>query len=247
MKAHFNSIIQMMKVISLFFTVMALSISIDPIQLRGVNRKLRQAQQSPIPTQQQSFICGGNRRQLMGGKAGNTLAPVVMEDLSVFNSSFYVAYGGPTGVFEGNDVTTVQTVMRDTYNEAVGCSSGLILDSVVIAKQTFVPPDLTTRRNLATRSYTLLNYYTVSGTCRSCATGTKLFNDAVRRRFLAQVDDFNSAGLTNLNANGIVEVTSVSATSGAPLVTENIPENQVIGGLDVLVEGIIDAQSNGST
>ena len=79
----------MMKVISLFFTVMALSISIDAIQLRGVNRKLRQAQQSLIPTQQ-SFICGGNRRQLMGGKAGNTLAPVVMEDLSVTYKPRYV-------------------------------------------------------------------------------------------------------------------------------------------------------------
>lgn len=243
----------MMKVpMIVYFAMMAFSSSIDATKLRGVNRKLRQSQKTPTPTQQQQpFLCAGNRRQLMGGKGDNRIAPTeIVDDLTMFNSSFYVAYNGPTGVFAGNDVTTVQTVMRDTYNEAVGCIAGLTLDSVVMALQTFVPSDNSpTRRHLATRRYTLLNYYTVSGTCRSCATGTKLFNDAVRRRILTQVDDFNSAGLTNLNANGIVEVTSVSATSGAPLVTENIPEDQVIGGIDVLVEGIIDAeqQQNGST
>jgi len=154
--------------------------------------------------------------------------------LTPFTSTFYVAYAGPTGPFQGNVITTVETVHRDTYNQVIGCALEILLDSVVINNQTYYPP-INRNRNLAySRSFSLVNSYSVSGTCRSCSSGIKLFNDAVRRRFLQTLAAssnsrsrsnstalFNAASLVNLNAAGITQVTSVSATNAVPLTLMN--------------------------
>lgn len=169
-----------------------------------------------------SGTCGGK----MNKKKDDIFA------LTPFTSTFYVAYAGPTGPFQGNAITTVETVHRDTYNQVIGCAREILLDSVVINNQTYYPP-INRNRNLAySRSFSLVNSYSVSGTCRSCSSGTKLFNDAVRRRFLQTLAAssssrsnstalFNAASLVNLNAAGITQVTSVSATNAVPLTLMN--------------------------
>jgi hypothetical protein len=136
-------------------------------------------------------------------------------DLSTFTSEFYVAFGGPTGIFAGAEVSTVQNIMLDTYNEAGGCSEGLILDTLVMATQEYFPPD-GSRRHLA-KSYSLVNRYSVKGKCRLCPSRTKLFTDAIRRSLQVAIDGFNSAALLNLRAAGFDQITSVEVSNGAPV------------------------------
>ena len=164
-------------------------------------------------------MCGGRlaTRQLMGVMQSKAPSAAPIQQLNDFNSSFYVVYGGPSTIFQGDAVSSVQLIMRDTYNNAVGCDAGLILNTVTIADQTLFVAESTRHNRHLARSYTLLNYYTVSGQCRACATGSKLFNDAVRRRLQTAADNFNSAGLMNFNAAGFNEITSVAASNGAPL------------------------------
>ena len=132
-------------------------------------------------------------------------------------------------------------VLRDTYNEVLGCN---LLDSVVIANQSYAPN--VARRRLTgrlsaskpsrapTKSYSLTNYCTVSGRCRSCTSGTKLFNDALRRILQVTANSinnasfnqcesspvpasaFNNATLSNLHDAGISDVISVSVSNGSP-------------------------------
>jgi site-specific DNA-adenine methylase len=133
-----------------------------------------------------------------------------------------------------------------TYNEVIGCSQALVLDLVTIAEQLYYPPEEQEdagqgRRSLA-KSFTLVNRYSVSGRCRFCSTGTtKLFNDALRRKLQQEstTEEFNAAALINLNAAGIVSVTSVSATNERPLDGD---ETQLLGDIDALVEGIVESQ-----
>ena len=136
-------------------------------------------------------------------------------DLSDFTSEFYAAFGGPTGIFSGDDVSTVQSIMRDTYNEAGGCAEGIILDTVVITEQEYFPPD-ETRRRLAT-SFSLVNRYSVKGKCRFCSVGTKLFNDAIRRRLQVAAENVNSAAFSAFRGAGFDEITSVAVSNGIPV------------------------------
>lgn len=148
-------------------------------------------------------LCDGNRRDLAN-------IPYFQ-----FTSEFFVVMGGPTGVFQGEEITTVQDVMRNTYNGAGSCRNGLVLDAVIIADQELVGANARDRRLGA--SYTLVNKYSVSGRCRFCKNNVKLFNDAIRRRLAGvAVDTFNSAALTNLQSAGFDEITSVEAGSGSP-------------------------------
>ena len=173
-----------------------------------------------------------------------------------FSSEFYLAaYGGPTGIFVGTDIETVENTIQMTYNEVIGCSQDLVLDSVTIAEQFYYPPPEREhedaggqgRRFSLAKSCTvhLVNRYSVSGRCRFCSTTTgttKLFNDAIRRKLQqkqATTEEFNTAALFNLNAAGIVSVTSVSATNERPL---DADETQLLGDIDALVEGIVESQ-----
>ena len=146
-----------------------------------------------------------------------------------FTSSFYVVYLGATGTFEGTTKTTVQNVLRDSYNEVQGCNVDLLLDAVIIAQQTYGG---STRRlastkakaptRAPTKSYSLTNYCTVSGKCRSCTSGTKLFNDALRRRLQVAASAMDNTTLVNLNAAGI-PVTKVTVSNGAPPIVSQDP------------------------
>lgn len=218
-------------------------IAVDAKQLRGLakngsNKRSSSSAKPSASSNQPTGLCG--RRQLMGSKQDNfykeAATVAVVLDIVSFTSEFYVAYGGPTGAFVGTDVMTVENAVKMTYNDVVGCSQELVLDTVMIAEQLYYPPD-GGRRALASTSYTLVNRYSVSGRCRLCSSGTKLFNDAVRRRL--QVAEFNSAALINLNSAGIVSVTSVSASNALPL---DPAETQLLGDIDALVEGIVESQ-----
>jgi hypothetical protein len=158
-------------------------------------------------------------------------------EYSHFTSSFYVEYGGPSGIFQGAEIVTVQNVLRNTYNEVQGLDKSIILDDVKIAEQTFFPASASTRvpsgisqgtppTRAPTKSYSLTNYCTVSGKCRSCTSGTKLFNDALRRRLQVSANSFNHATLTNLHDAGINDVTSVTVSNDNPLLVSQNPSLQ---------------------
>ena len=92
-----------------------------------------------------------------------------------------------------------------------------------------------------TKSYSLTNYCTVSGRCRSCTSGTKLFNDALRRILQVAASSinnasfnqcesspvpasaFNNATLSNLHDAGISDVIRVSVSNGSPFAIEPTP------------------------
>ena len=132
-----------------------------------------------------------------------------------FTTNFFVIMGGPTDVFQGEEITTVQAVMRDSYNDAGSCSSGLVLDSVIITGQELVGASGGDRR--LAKSFSLVNRYAVKGRCRFCKNNVKLFNDAVRRRLEGvAINTFNSASLVNLQSAGFDEITSVEAADGSP-------------------------------
>ena len=197
-------------------TMFALVASTDAKQRRGQMKHKR----SMAPNASTVPLCREDPvRQMMGGMQTKvpSAAPVKVEELNDFTSSFYVVYGGPSSIYQGDAVSNVQVIVRDTYNNAVGCDAGVFLNNVTIADQTLFVAESTRHNRHLARSYTLLNYYTVSGQCRACATGSKLFNDAVRRRLQTAADNFNSAGLMNFNAAGFNEITSVAASNGAPL------------------------------
>ena len=196
--------------------MIALVASTDAKHRRGQmkNKRSMTPNASPVP------LCGGDvTHQMMGGMRTKapSVTPVTPEDFKDFTSSFYVVYGGPSSIYQGDAVSNVQVIVRDTYNDVVGCDADVFLDNVTIADQTLFVADSTRHNRHLARSFTLVNYYTVSGRCRACATGSKLFNDAVRRRLQTAADNFNSAGLMNLNAAGFDEITSVAASNGAPL------------------------------
>jgi len=199
------------------------SIDAKPIKSGNTKRpkkldvwKTKSPTPSPSVTPPDAF-CGDVRRDLLKifKQVRGTKPPVVAVTATTnpFTSTFYVAYGGPTGVFDLNATSTVQTVLRDTYNDVVACDQGILFDNVTISDQIFFPPG--ERRRL--RSFSLVNTYRVTGTCRSCSNGVKLFNDAVRRLLQAQIQNFNMALLQNLVAAGINEVTSVSVSNGIPV------------------------------
>ena len=165
--------------------------------------RLKEALALPTTTPVTQDLCNGDRRDL-----------AYVPPYFSFTSEFYVIMGGPTAVFQGEEITSVQDVMRDSYNGQGSCQNGLILDAVTISDQELVGANGRDRR-LAT-SFSLVNRYSVKGRCRFCKNDVKLFNDALRRRLGVALDTFNKAALTNLQSAGFDEITSVDAASGSP-------------------------------
>jgi hypothetical protein len=118
-----------------------------------------------------------------------------------FGAPFFIAYGGPTQVFDESDALAIaflQDAIRDVYNEEIGPYSGLTLGNVKLQSQTLVESESSSadksddgdeNRVLAQgMTFSLLNSYSASGRCKNCGGKAKLVsNDAVKRR-LAAVD-----------------------------------------------------------
>ena len=104
------------------------------------------------------------------------------DDEYAFDSGFYIAYNGPNVGFEGLNIATVEGIVMNTYNELIGCDAQVIIGETVILNQTV--PSADTRRRLQRGfglSFSLLNFYSVRGSCRGCRNSLAFFDDGFRR------------------------------------------------------------------
>jgi hypothetical protein len=146
-----------------------------------------------------------------------------VEDLDQrFETSMFLLFTGPKKIFNESKSEAIQFLeasIKRAFNLEVSPNSDRFLDSVTLLEQTLVrdtsPPtkrgnNNNNKRHLQKigRSLKLLNFYTVTGRCRSCRTNAKLLtNDAVKRRRLLEKP------LRTLSRRSLQQSSSTTTTS----------------------------------
>jgi len=218
------------------------------------------------PQQPQSCLTTSNRRRLKNhqtnGGSNSAATPAPAPSLLDFESGFYIAYVGPESKFNTSNlgaITYLQNAVRETYNGQIGCDAGLEATVVELTNQTMSTIIDSGNRRLATNKYgftfSLLNFYKVTGKCRTCSSNPLLVNDAGRRKLAAGVLrrlQTSGGGVAGFNSEIVVslvqraefaDITNASISSGKPPNVEDDESEDFLLDLAFL-ETVVTSPSN---